>query len=505
MQLHGQRRSRDGAYLWTAAITNAIRAADPSRPVVSGMHSLCTPHRSAGPFPEWTIDDQGELTDLLTTHPYPYWTRHTRSDAVNTLRTTLHATAETRFYADIGGFRAREFVLPVGQRLPGVPVVVRARSDRTRLRALRLERGGTELGLLRNDGSAKPVLREMAASRAFLDGLPLRALPPRRTDGVCLLTRDQDDWAAAFGAFVLGKQAGLEMEFRHIMQPIPDAGLYLLPSIAGPSCVPRRRWLELLTRVRAGATLYVSLGDGIVPHFNEVAGVELVSRAKPPQPLATVLDGVDDSPLPMDGADDLRFVPRGAEVLGVRPDTRSPVFWRHRLGAGWVVVFASPLEVGVTLRPGAFDAAPPYWRVYDEVRKTGSVPRALILDCPAVAMTEHRTADGRTVVVIINHTAVEQKLVPKLGRGFALGETGCGATISPRVPRCFSIALRCTSRTRRILWRRKPCVSISPTTASPCATMRQASSARVAIRWKNLAAFHDHLTDRLLTPLPRKA
>jgi hypothetical protein len=97
----GAAPTRNAVYLWTAAITNAIRAADATRPVISGIHSIATPTCSVPN--SWTIDDQGDLTDLLTTHPYPYWTRHTRNDPINTFRTSLHATAETRFYADIGG------------------------------------------------------------------------------------------------------------------------------------------------------------------------------------------------------------------------------------------------------------------------------------------------------------------------------------------------------------------------------------------------------------------
>ena len=80
------------------AITNAIRVEDSSRPVVSGMHGL-----SPGRDDAWTMQDQGELTDLLTTHPYPYFTPHCDQDPVNTIRTILHSTAESRFYADIGG------------------------------------------------------------------------------------------------------------------------------------------------------------------------------------------------------------------------------------------------------------------------------------------------------------------------------------------------------------------------------------------------------------------
>ena len=98
-----------------------------------------------------------------------------------------------------------------------------------------------ELGLIRNDGTAKPVLREMNAFGGFLRSLPFAALPPHRRDAICLLTQGQDDWAAAFGSYVLAKQAKLEITFHHIQQAIPQAPIYLLPSITGADCVPRRQ------------------------------------------------------------------------------------------------------------------------------------------------------------------------------------------------------------------------------------------------------------------------
>ncbi|MDD5349792.1 MAG: hypothetical protein PHQ12_06240 [Chthoniobacteraceae bacterium] len=439
----GPAPSRAAACLWTASISNAIRAADPARPIVSGMHSLSAPVGNSGNV--WFIDDQAEWTDILTTHPYPYWTRHTRNDAVDALRTTLHATAETRFYAGIGGKPC--FAEEIGTMGPMVASdEVSARFARTNLFSLWANdcRGflwwcahdqtelahapydwsgvESELGLLRIDGTPKPVLREMNAFRDFLRSLPFALLPPRRAEAVCILTKGQDDWAAAFGSFVLAKQAKLELEFRHIQQAIPEAPIYLLPSLAGPDCVPRRQWLELLARVRAGATLYLSLGDGIVPHFNEIAGVELLTRATANSPLSVTL-AEDGAVLPLCGACDLVFSARGAEVLGTRGDNGSPAFWRHRLGLGQVIVFAAPIESSLTTAPGAFHPdAPAYWRVYAEIARARPVPRFLEMEAPALAVTEHPLSDGRTAVVVINHSATAQTVATRLAEGIGVNQ-----------------------------------------------------------------------------------
>jgi hypothetical protein len=442
----GRAPSREAAYLWTASIAHAVRAADPSRPVVSGMHSLAT--AAGGTGNPWLIDDQAELTDILTTHPYPYWCRHTRADSVATLRTSLHATAETRLYADIGGKPCfAEEIGTMGPMVAGDDVAAGfarvnlfslwandcrgffwwCAHDQTELARAPYDWNGVEveLGLLRNDGTAKPVLDEMAAFRRFLDALPFDRLPRSRRDAVCLLTLNQDDWAVAFGAQVLAKQAGVEIEFRHIRQKIPDATVYLLPSLMGPNCVPRHQWLALIERVKAGATLYLSLGDGIVPHFNEIAGVTLVSRATAAHPLEARL--ASGPILPLAGGDDLLFSTAGAEVLASRTDNGSPAFWRHRHGAGQVFVYAAPLESALTLTPRAFEKdAPPCWRVYAEVARARRIPRALDIESPELAVTEHTLADGRTAVVAINHTDTACNATGRLSAGHALGQVWRG-------------------------------------------------------------------------------
>ena len=88
--------TRDQAWIWTNTITSAIRQADPERTVLSDMHSIQCESGS------WLIADQSELTDILTTHPYPQFTPKCGQDQLNTIRNGLHATAESRLYGEFG-------------------------------------------------------------------------------------------------------------------------------------------------------------------------------------------------------------------------------------------------------------------------------------------------------------------------------------------------------------------------------------------------------------------
>lgn len=75
--------NREAAASWTAMVTNAIRANDRRRrAVVSGMHSL-------GIQKEWTIFDQGENVDVLTTHPYPFFVEYCYKDDMVSYRTLM--------------------------------------------------------------------------------------------------------------------------------------------------------------------------------------------------------------------------------------------------------------------------------------------------------------------------------------------------------------------------------------------------------------------------------
>ena len=86
------------SWRWMNTIASAIRLEDPSRPIVSGMHS---PQTQLGA--PWCLQYQGELTDVLCTHPYPLFTAGCATDPFDTLRSETHPVAESLLYAAISG------------------------------------------------------------------------------------------------------------------------------------------------------------------------------------------------------------------------------------------------------------------------------------------------------------------------------------------------------------------------------------------------------------------
>lgn len=263
-----------------------------------------------------------------------------------------------------------------------------------------------ELGLLRKNNTPKPVLGELAEFRKFIDRLAFDALPPRVIDAVCILSRNQDQWGVAYSSFVLAKQAGLDLEFQYEDRPLKEAPLYLLPAVSSHSPVSRRCWLQILDRVRAGATLYVSVHDGVLNPFGEAVGVEVQTRRRRSEPTDVLLDGLENvPPLRTTGPVQLTLKPTSAEVLGREADG-NPVFTEARYGKGRIFFLAFGMEHELARTPGAFHAedAKPYWQIYRVIANRATTRRIISGSSPFIGITEHPLDKKTRVIVLINYS-----------------------------------------------------------------------------------------------------
>lgn len=88
--------SYESSSVWTALISSVIKAEDSSRPLISGIHQLSAKKEHG----KWTIENQAEHTDMLVTHPYPFWSDHACFDKVTDIRVILYPAALSKFYSD---------------------------------------------------------------------------------------------------------------------------------------------------------------------------------------------------------------------------------------------------------------------------------------------------------------------------------------------------------------------------------------------------------------------
>lgn len=424
------------AYVWASAITNAIKASDSTRPVISGMH---------GSFPGedevWRAQNLGQILDVLCTHPYPIFTPHCDTDPLGEMKSVMHSTAETLLYADTSGKTA--FVEEIGTLGPMISSeevageYIRAAAISAWAHNLRgfvwwcaneqsllthtpydwnsVER---ELGLFRIDGTKKPVLEAISEMSHFVDCWERETLPERIKDAVVILTRNQDSWAVAYGSFILAKQAGLDVEFAYATDEIPEAKIYIMPSMRSDSPIHLGAYRELIARVKRGATLYMSIENALLSPFTDVTGLKVITRSR-----RTTKDTVrlpDGDELTFDSSFKLNIEAVGAKVI-LSANDGTPALSEYSLGDGRVVFCTSPIEARMGTQSGLASGkdARPYYKIYKlaGLKSEGKIASSSL---PTVCITEHIVDETERILVVINYSKADELVNISLQNGYKL-------------------------------------------------------------------------------------
>ena len=411
--------SGDGeASLWTwmHQIASEIRLCDPSRSVVSGMHSCTT--KTDG---YTNLRHQGELVDILTTHPYPLWTPNCNSEPFDSIRNGCHAACETTLYADLSGKAA--FAEEAGSMGPQIVSEERAAAtmrmqlfsawacgqpgylwwcgfDQNRLEHApydwtAIER---ELGLFKSDGAPKPTALTLRDFKSFLSSLPFKNLPPRRIDAVVVASESVNCWRQMQGAWLLSRMAGFDIRYAFAESVLPESGFYILPSTDDKyNAYSRHAFWRVMNRAKEGATILITLGNGaILSDLEEVAGIRTEThyekghsfRVKCP---AGEFDIVETH------VRDITLV--GCEILA-RDTEGQPVMTAHPYGKGKVVFFNGALETNAQLMG---------WPVYRLAAEQAGIRRCVTATNPMIGVTEHPTDDGRIIAVAVNYSSSPQE------------------------------------------------------------------------------------------------
>ncbi|MFD2701129.1 cellulase family glycosylhydrolase [Paenibacillus shunpengii] len=443
----GTVNTREEAWLWTCTLSNAIKSSDPVRPLISGMHSL-------SPNGKWTMQDQGELTDILTTHPYPLWTPHVGVDPINTIRPIVHATAESLYYADLGGKPC--FAEEIGTMGPMISseqiagdfaraslfslwahgchgMVWWCAYDQTKLNAAPYDWVAVEgeLGLITEDRRVKPVLKEMNRLNQVIKNLPFEELPPRNIDAVCILNTNQDHWAVALGAFTLSKQSGFDLEFQLEDQPLKESDVYILPSVSGFDGIPKQRWNDLLDRVYKGAALFITLADGFLLDFEQLTGLSVQTRShRRGSETLTILGDPQTFELELNNPIKLSLKSIGAEILGTESDGNI-CFSKSKYGEGTVFLLTYPIEkYAVESKESLYYPEQyPYWKIYREVYSHFEHKRVVKVDCQDIGITEHPINELERIVILVNYSPEDKKIPLHMVDGWHINATYYGEIV----------------------------------------------------------------------------
>lgn len=400
---------------WTATIANAIRAQDPTREIVSGMHGI-----TVDPDKSWQIKDQAEWNDILTTHPYPFWCAFTRNDEILSLRTTMHATAENKYYSECGGKPClAEEIGTMGPMLSSneaaasflrtnlfslwsndsVGVMWWCGHDQTMLNAFPYSTNMVELelGLLNADRTPKPVVLEIKKFKEFLGSIDF-SLPKATTDAVCILTHGQRQWGVCYTSHILAKQAGINLRFAYANYGIPDAENYLLPSVNNITVMDSGYYKELKEKVKDGANLYISMDNGVLSEFEALTGMRVIDSYQANRRDEFTLDGKKYT---FSTKRTYLLESVGAEVIA-RDSTGNPVMSVFKYGKGTVTYLNFPLEEMLIDAHDAFSSGTEgiYRFIFRDVYEKLPVK----IEGDGVCTTYHASGD-KIYAVAVNHSS----------------------------------------------------------------------------------------------------
>ncbi|MDO4284802.1 MAG: cellulase family glycosylhydrolase [Eubacteriales bacterium] len=430
----GEAQSREQAYNWTSVIANAIRACDGSRPVISGMHSL----EIEG---VWNIQDQGEVTDVLTTHPYPLWVEHCSKEPLSSQRVLLHATAQTQYYRDISqkpclveeigtmgpmvcseeiaaGFMKVNLYSNWANGAEGLLWWCAYEQSHLEAPPYAWNMCERELGMFDAEFMPKPLLTEMKNFAQERERLALN-LPGRRADGVIVLSKGQDHWGVAYMSYILAKQAGLTLDYAYCEQELPESRMYFLPSVARPA-MNRESYFHLKKKVEEGADLYLSMDNAFLTEFAEFTGLRILCAHEGMRRGEAVLP--DGSGVTYEKTYHFSMESVRAQVLAAEEDG-NPLLTCAAYGRGHVYVLNFPMEKMLLDREGGFDED--YCEIYRIAAAKVYASKYGRSRNRKVGVTEHVTGDG-VYLVLVNYSFDGQETELVLCEGWRVEEVILG-------------------------------------------------------------------------------
>lgn len=424
----------DIATSWSYMITNAIRAVDTKHPVLSGMANMGPDRR----YCNWALDEQGEVFDVVTTHPYIYFRPKIFTDGYTTVKPTLYATAESRYFADLSHkpCLAEEFGT-LGNSLCSDKVS----ADFARINLwscfandvkglmwwctfdqYNLEHSPyewahleDELGLFTADSKPKQTVKEFDQFAKFVNGLGF-TLPEPKYDAVCIVSADREQWtneAVSFMSYVYSKQAGVNVKFAFANEELPDSKMYIMPSLTGDMSILKSYYFKLRDKIEKGASLFMTVNNMFLVKFKEFSGVEIVDSYA-----NSFVKKFEFSGHNYAIKTDKHCILKAdtAEVLATDSEN-NPVFTKNQLGKGYVYTLFAPPELAFLGEHGGCEQNIDL--LYKKACESVIDDKVITTDNRNIFITEHYSTDG-IYAVIINHNYEDIDLKLNVKEGYKI-------------------------------------------------------------------------------------
>lgn len=254
-----------------------------------------------------------------------------------------------------------------------------------------------ELGMFDKEQKPKPFLEEMRKFAEWLENTNIKADTPK-TNATVLLSKNQDHWGIGYMSFVLGKQAGVTLDFVAPNQEIPESRLYFVPSVHSDIWLYKPYYEQLKERVYNGAAVCISNADGFFTQREAFLGSIVEETEQVSDSGEFVLDG---AVIPYARAARQKLTATTAAVLAADKEGNSLVTV-NSYGKGKVFFVNFPLEESLLSQSRAFDGNT--YKVYEYIIKQSLTPSPVTKDNRFVGLTENGN-----IVTLINYSNTNQE------------------------------------------------------------------------------------------------
>jgi hypothetical protein len=140
--------------------------------------------------------------------------------------------------------------------------------------------------------------------------------------------------------YLLARRAGLNISFVYGDEQLPNAKIYLLPSVADYTVLIKKRYDELREKIKAGATLYLSVGNTILSEFEELTGLRVTDSYEYKNSFSAE---IGNEKIEFSKERNLLLEPISAEVIA-RDNENNPFITKSSYGSGKVYFVNAPIE-----------------------------------------------------------------------------------------------------------------------------------------------------------------
>ena len=242
-----------------------------------------------------------------------------------------------------------------------------------------------------------PAAEVLAEFDKMLKALPFEALPEMQCDAVCIA----DEMDVAYSAYVLARQAGINLKFQAARSTLIDSPVYFLPSVYCRGGISSENYQQLRDKVYNGAVCYISSDDCNLPGLRDFCGMQIKSRRQAVEKISCQLAG-ENLTLPCELEKSIQV--ETAEVL-LRDHAGNPLLLANKFGKGTVYTLTFALEKTLYNTPRTYDS--PWWQIYTKIVKKDLL---LQVNDPSVIVTEHFFSGKSAAVIAVNCSDQDKEL-----------------------------------------------------------------------------------------------